>query len=193
MFHKASNGNVGSEVQLVGRDLKMIALISTPCIAPGTMPCGIAVLKRYLTQTGTEAKCFFLANEFELHLADESPYLKEVYEQASEVGFDYQNPYFSGLVFGHRDPALLVKRAVRLMFTGQTKLPATVDDEEISERKLQAQKKKEISSALCFCETLRLFCEEETERLLSYSPSEIGFSCLTSQLFVSLYVARLIK
>ncbi|UCG48310.1 MAG: cobalamin-dependent protein, partial [Phycisphaerales bacterium] len=171
----------------------MIALVSAPCIAPDAMPSGIAILKGHLAQTQVQAKCFYLANEFELGLANKRPDLKEVYANASEIGSDYQNPFFSALVFGHEDPAGLVKAAIRLVFARRAQLPSTLDDTEVSERQFQSQLRREFHLALSFCETLKAFCQERSEHILSHRPSLIGFSCLSSQLFVALYMARLIK
>jgi len=163
-----------------------IALVSVPCIAPGTLPAGIALLKAELSMMGETTKCFYLANEFELHLWDAHPHLSEFYEWASEVGCDYQNPYFGSLVFRNLDPDAAVRHAVNLLLTGRLK-PRTISGSKL------AIARREILYGIRFCRILRTFINHKARDILDAEPSVVGFSCLSSQLFVAVYMVGLIK
>jgi len=147
-----------------------VALVSAPCIAPGTLPCGIAVLKRQLSEMGVRTTCLYLANLFEQELAAHSSDLSEVYDMASEVGYDHQSPYFAGLVYDHCDADALVTRSVRRTFTGRAGLPKTLDDLDYPKSRLETLIRRETRLGLSFCRQLRRFCEQSVKSILAASP-----------------------
>jgi len=171
-----------------------IILISTPGFAHGWSPLNIASLKSSLKAKRHRVSNLPLCVYFTDHITKNYRSLLNIDEEIGEFGYCWHEIYFSGLLFGHRKPEVLIRQTVKDMlenrdiyhtqmnFNGNKKIKINRDELEQQTRRI-----------IRYCKIMHEFIIDKIDEIRWRKFNIVGFSCLEAQFLTSLFIARYLR
>lgn len=172
---------------------KKIALICSVGFATAWHPFGISLLKENIeANTNINVDNYYLSSEFTYYIKRYHPEFREIDNVIGEDGHSYHELYYSAKIFRHESPKRLVEKALFDMFNYRD-----IYRHRIIE-KYNCRNNRRIISALAefvleYCKILGNFIKKKIRIIEQENYDLIGFSCLSSQLLCSIYMAEQIK
>lgn len=170
-----------------------IALVCNIGFAADRHPFSIALLKQQLeASTNTCVDNYFLSSEFTYYIMRYFPHLVEINSDIGEIGSAYHDFYFSTKVFKHADPRQLIYKVLLNQYN-ETDICRTRLGEKNRFTTLPHGGRRYLQRIMEYCTVLDRFLLRYVENINWRKYSLIGFSCLSPQLMISLYTAKLIR
>jgi len=170
-----------------------IALICNVGFKADWYPLGISMLKENLERcTNVGVDNYYLSSEFSWYIDRYYPQLSEINAEIGEEGNCYHEIYFSTKLFNHGDPQALIERVIldecnakdiyRVRLGKRTHL-----------LKIPLSQRYFLGCVLQYCALLDSFIAKKVAETNWGKYRLVGFSCLSSQLLCSVYMAKTIR
>ncbi len=170
-----------------------IALICNVGFEPYWYPLGISMLKENLERcTNVVVDNHYLSSEFSWYIDRYYPHLSEINAEIGEDGNCYHEIYFSTKLFNHADPRALIEK-VFLDECNQRDIYRTRQAKATNLQKIPLAEEDFVEGVLEYCGLLDSFIDRKLGESEWHSYQLIGFSCLSSQLLCSVYMAKMIR
>ncbi|MHC4346274.1 MAG: B12-binding domain-containing radical SAM protein [Planctomycetota bacterium] len=170
-----------------------IALICNVGFEPYWYPLGISMLKENLERcTNVHVDNYYLSSEFSWYIDRYYPHLSEINADIGEEGNCYHEMYFSTKLFNHADARALIEKVFLDECNGKdiyrTRLGKTTQLDQIPRSGMYF-----VKCVLEYCELLDSFIAKKVRESNWRQYQLIGFSCLSSQLLCSVYMAKRLR
>lgn len=171
-----------------------VAVISAPGFAYGWIPLGVARITGYLKSQGLPARNLSLGVAFSHWLERKHPTLVGIDKDIGEFSHSWHELYFSGRLFGHRDPKELIRETVidqeRNLDVFHTQLGFETKPRPMPNPALLSRR---VSRLMKFGRVMESFLLNEIARMDLDHLKIAAFSCVDTQFLTSLFMVREMK